>query len=115
MDLTVIDLTRNEKAELRRLSAEAYEQELVVALGSLEEQFKLWRAGKLGVFDLDEQIHKYYSGARRELYKCYVMSGNHLSCVVNAIARDLLQEASISPVLWQKLHPMVRTYSLATE
>jgi hypothetical protein len=69
----MIEFTKSEKRELRRLAGEAYKAEMEKELAKLEAEFKIWREGKISVFDLDEQIHVYYSGPRKQQYGFYQM------------------------------------------
>ena len=63
----MIEFTKSEKRELRRLAGDVYKAEMEIEVAKLEAAFKTWREGKLNVFDLDEQIHEYYSGPRKQL------------------------------------------------
>lgn len=65
----MIEFTKSEKRELRRLASEAYKAELEKEVAKLEAAFKTWRECKLNIFDLDEQIHGYYSGPRKQLLR----------------------------------------------
>ncbi len=48
----MIEFTKSEKRELRRLAGEAYKAEMEKEVAQLEVAFKTWRDGKITVFDL---------------------------------------------------------------
>ncbi len=73
----MIEFTKSEKRELRRLAGEVYKAEMEKEVAKLEAAFKTWSEGKITVFDLDEQIHEYYSGPRKQLYGFYQMRNQH--------------------------------------
>ena len=59
------------KKKLRQLVSQAYEAELSSELKLLAEKFKLWEEGMIGIWDLEEAIHKFHNGTARDLYKRY--------------------------------------------
>ena len=89
-------ITKAQKRELRRLAALAHERDLAAAAGALEQQFNLWRQGRLDVFALNEEIHKYHNGISRELYKRYVL-GEPEMALAFAVQRGLVLEKEVTP------------------
>lgn len=96
------NLSKAERRELRQLVELAHDRELSSAAADLMARFADWRAGKMNVFELNEQIHMYHDGPSRDLYKTYVMVEAHLS-VASAIARGVLKESEVSPVILENL------------
>ena len=86
----MIEFTKSEKRELRRLAGEAYKAEMEKEVAKLEAEFRTWREGKITVFDLDEEIHAYYSGPRKQLYGFYQMRNQPEAAVARGIAGDSL-------------------------
>ncbi len=64
-------ITKREKALLRKLAAQAWEAELSRELGSLFEHFRRWTDKGLNAFDLSHEIHEFHDGASRDLYARY--------------------------------------------
>jgi hypothetical protein len=56
------------RKKLRELAILAYERELGVHLGKLQEDFSKWREGKISVYELSDRIHEFHHGPSRELY-----------------------------------------------
>ena len=67
--------TKSERKILRKLAALAYDRELTQCLSRLESGFDDWRAGTIGVGELNDKIHHYHDGDSRDLWRKY----NHLS------------------------------------
>ena len=89
----MIEFTKSEKRELRRMAGDAYKAELEKEVAKLEAAFKTWREGKLNAFDLDAQIHSYYSGPRRQLYGFYQTRNQPEAAVARGIAMGLIDSA----------------------
>jgi hypothetical protein len=95
-------LSKAERRELRQLVELAHDRELSSAAADLMARFADWRAGKMNVFELNEQIHRYHDGPSRDLYKTYVIGKARWS-VASAIARGVLKESEVSPVILESL------------
>ena len=98
--------TKTERREIRRLAGLAHERELSSAVADLQSTFEQWRNGKIDVFALNDQIHKYHDGISRELYKKYAMGETHWS-VASAIARGVLRESEVLPTLMENLQSVI--------
>jgi hypothetical protein len=72
----------------------------------LQARFADWREGRIDVFALNEQIHKYHDGVSRDLYKRYAMGEAHWS-VASAIARGILKESEVLPALVKSLRSVI--------
>jgi hypothetical protein len=103
----MIEFTKSEKRELRRLAGEAYKAEMEKEVAKLEAAFKIWREGKLNVFDLDEQIHAYSSGPRKELYVFYQMRNQPEAAVARGIAAGLIDIEQVPTELKAKIEHMI--------
>jgi hypothetical protein len=104
--MKIRELTKAERREMRRLAGIAYERDLSNAATELQAQFQEWRDGKIDVFALNEQIHKYHHGISRELYKRYAMGQAHWA-VASAIARDVLKETEVLPSILENLQSLI--------
>jgi hypothetical protein len=100
-------LTKKQKAELRRLAGLAHERELAAAIGELELEFERWRKGEIGVFALNESIHKFHHGISRDLYTLYDPRNAEL-VVPGAIARGTLAEREVDPSLLHNLAELIQ-------
>ena len=104
--MSVRSFSKAERREVRRLAGLAHERELISAAAELQAAFESWRTGKIDVFSLNEQIHKYHDGISRDLYKAYVMGEAHWS-VASAIARGVLKESEVLPELVDSLQSVI--------
>ena len=98
--------TKSERREIRRLADVAHERELSSAAADLQSVFEQWRSGRIDVFALNEQIHKYHDGISRDLYKRYAMGEAHWN-VASAIARGVLKESEVLPALLKSLRSVI--------
>lgn len=103
----MIKFTKSEKRELRRLAGEAYKAEMEKEVAKLEVAFKTWREGKIAVFDLDEQIHAYYSGPRQQLYGFYQMRNQPEAAVARGIATGLIDAGQVPTEVKAKIEHMI--------
>jgi hypothetical protein len=62
---------RREARLLRELAGRAYEIELAELTEELAASFDEWRAGEIGVVDLNDWVHESHDGDARELWKRY--------------------------------------------
>ncbi len=89
------NLTKKQRGEVRKLQALAWQRELDVELGKLEEHFRSWKDSAIDAFELSDRIHKLHDGESRELYKLYTYH-NSPYAVPSAIARGLICESEVS-------------------
>ena len=82
--------TKAEKRKMRHLGGLLYTRNLDAALGRLRERFEAWHDGDIDGFELSEDIHHFYTGPSRELYKRFAHAST--SCIENEIARGLYEE-----------------------
>ena len=88
-------LTKKQKQEMRALQALAWERELEQELTNLEEQFRRWRNGTIGAFDLSDRIHQFHDHEARDLYKYYSDWDNPFA-VPGAIVKGIISESELS-------------------
>ena len=91
----MIEFTKSEKRELRRLAGDTYKAEMEKEVAKLEAAFKTWRESNLNVFELDEQVHAYYSGPRKQLYGFYEMGNQPEAAVARGIAMGLIDSGQV--------------------
>ncbi len=103
----MIDFSKTEKRVLRTLAGEAYKVELASELANLETAFTSWRKGEIGVFDLDDRIHEYYSGPRKQLYGSYQTLNQPEAMVARALALDLIGSDQVSAELKRKIEHLI--------
>ena len=106
----MIEFTKAEKRELRTLAAEAYKVELEKEVANLEAAFMSWRDDKIGVFDLDNRIHAYYDGPRKQLYRFYQMRNKPETAVARALALVLINADQISTEIKSKIQDMIEFF-----
>lgn len=95
-------LTKKQKQEMRALQAMAWERELEQELTSLEEQFRSWRGGTIGAFDLSDRIHQFHDHEARDLYRYYSYRNNFFAVPV-AIAKGIISESEVSRQLLEAI------------
>jgi hypothetical protein len=103
----MVEFSKSEKRELRALAGEAYKVELAKEAAKLETAFAAWRRGELTVFDLDEQIHGYYAGPRKDLYKFYEMQNQPEAAAARALALGLIAHDQVAADLAKKIEHLV--------
>jgi hypothetical protein len=106
----MIEFTKFEKKELRRLAGELYKAEMEKEVAKLEGAFKKWREGNITVFDLDDQIHAYYSGPRKQLNLFYQMRNQPEDAVARGIAQGLIDASQMPIELKDKIKPMIEVF-----
>lgn len=85
------DFTKAQRRRIRELNGIAYERDLSDELTKLESEFKRWRDGEIGAFELLETIHRFHQGPSRELFSKYDHSNMDFA-VAYAIHRGVLSE-----------------------
>jgi len=103
------DLAKEQKRELRRIVALAYERELSAALATLEEQFRRWRAGEIGPHDLGEAIHGFHQGPNRTLWSRYNEGYGYLAAVA-AVATGIVAQHEAAADLMEILKPRLAAF-----
>ncbi|MFN8945112.1 MAG: hypothetical protein ACK5WZ_10875 [Pseudobdellovibrionaceae bacterium] len=103
----MIEFTKLEKRELRRLAGDAYKAEMEREVSKLEAAFQTWRSGKIDVIELDDQIHTYYSGPRKQLYGFYQLRNQPEAAVARGIAMDLIDAAQVPTEVKIKIEHMI--------
>ena len=98
------------KRLIREYAAQAYEIELGQALGELEQQFALWRAGQISVGELNDRIHAFHQGPSRELWSRYNARIDDM-LVAQAIVTGLLPRETIPAELLEALQPSMNFYA----
>jgi hypothetical protein len=97
------------KRMIREYAAQAYEIELGQALGELEQQFALWRAGQISAGELSDRIHAFHQGPSRELWGRYNARIDDM-LVAHAIVTGLLPRETIPAELLEALQPRMDFY-----
>lgn len=93
----MLDPTKSQRRELRKLAELAYDRELGIALEKLEAHFKRWRRGEISPHDLNELIHEHHDGVSRELWNFYNNKPDFT--VPLAIAKGTIAENEVPPIL----------------
>jgi hypothetical protein len=106
----MIELSKSEKRELRSLAGEAYRAGLAQHIEKLEAAFVSWRKGDISVFDLDDRIHEYHSGPRKQLYNFYQMQNQPEAAVAHALAHNLIDRDKVSALVAEKIEHLVRFF-----
>jgi len=106
----MIHFTKSEKRELQSLADGAYNIELTKELENLEAAFASWHKGEIDVFELDDKIHEYYSGPRKELYKSYVMLRQPETMVARALVTGLIGRDRVSAKVIEKLGQLIQFF-----
>ena len=107
--VTDTDFSKRERRLLRELAGRAYEVELAELTEELAASFDEWRAGEIGVFDLNDRVHDYHDGAARELWKMY----NYLpetSLVARGIAFGIVAEEGVPETVRERLESAIAYY-----
>ena len=97
------------KRLIREYAGQAYEIELGLALGELEQQFALWRAGQISAGELSDRIHVFHQGPSRELWGRYNARIDDM-LVAHAIVTGLLPRETIPAELLEALQPTIAFY-----
>ena len=108
------DYSKSIKRELRALAAIAYERELRSALDNLDSHFSRWRSGKMDSITLHQQIHDYYTGISRELFKQYNY-GQDDTNVANAFVRDILRRDEVSASVSEAISNLIDLFEKTSE
>lgn len=95
-------LTKAERAQLRSLVEEAWNQELTEKLTDLYEDFCRWGGDEISAFELTDRIHTFHDGAARELYKRYALCDS-VAAVSSAIAAGIISKDDLDASLRKKL------------
>ena len=103
----MIEFTKSEKQTLRRLAGDAYKAEMEREVAKLEAAFKTWLSGKMDVIELDEQIHTYYSGPRKQLFGFYQLRNQPEAAVARGIAMGLIDAAQVPAEIKIKIEHMI--------
>jgi hypothetical protein len=100
-----MDYTKNEKGILRKLFGQLYELELIEATTLLAKNFEDWKGGKITVWNLEEEIHKFHNGASRHLFNKH--STNHAplmaAYICEAIVNNKMKTNEIPYELLEKI------------
>lgn len=107
--MTMREYPKSVRRSLRALAAMAYEEEMRRALSELAQGFDAWRAGKIDVWELNQQIHEYHNGPSRELYNQYGESHVDL-LVASAIVRGIISRESVPAEVAPYLEPLLASF-----
>lgn len=97
------------KRLIREYAIKAYEAELGLALGELEQHFGAWRSGQIQASELSDRIHDFNRGPARELWGRYNARMDDVQ-VAHAIAKGLLLRDDMPPELLDALQPLLSFY-----
>jgi hypothetical protein len=98
-----------QRKELRRLTGVAHARELGTALAALEAELQEWHARKLDVHELCDAIHQFHNGVARDLYVTYTRLEPRVA-VAQAVARMILRDDEVPPVLRAALQSLITFY-----
>lgn len=85
-----------QKKEIRKLLTLAYQRELDKELQKLYQHFKNWEKQEINCFDLNDLIHEFYKGPRKEVYKLYNYSNMPTHIIAHAVAYGILKKEELS-------------------
>jgi hypothetical protein len=103
-----LKITKSERAHLRGLAEEAWNDELRDALTELYEEFGKWADDGLSAFELADKIHEFHDGISRELYKRYSLDPE--VAVSRAVALGIVEEGALGQPLAGKLSRMIDSF-----
>ncbi len=106
---TNIKLTKAERAQLRSLAEEAWNQELTEKLTDLYEDFCRWGGDEISAFELTDRIHTFHDGAARELYKRYALCDS-VTAVSSAIAAGVIDKDELDASLKKKIARVIELF-----
>ena len=75
--------------QMRELAQLAYERDLSRSIEDLQERMKAWEAGKMTVWDLEQDIHIFHNKTARYLYKSYAMTDSIIA-VALVVAKGVI-------------------------
>jgi len=101
--------SKQECAELRELSSEAYEWELGQELQVLDESFRKWSDGEVLSSELSDEIHAFHQHAARELWKTY-QSLRDDDKVARGLVIGAIKEDALSSDLLEKIKPLTTKF-----
>lgn len=97
------------KRLIREYAARAHEAELGKALGELERQFAVWRAGQISAGELSDRIYAFSRGPARELWQRYNAGLDDMQ-VAHAIVTGLLPRDELPGELLEAFQPIIAFY-----
>jgi hypothetical protein len=103
-----LKITKSERAHLRSLAEEAWNEELSSALLELYEEFGKWGGDGISAFELSDKIHEFHDGISRELYKRYSLDPQ--VAVSRAVALGIVDEEALGQPLAGKLSRMIDSF-----
>ncbi|MET1083996.1 MAG: hypothetical protein ABWY12_13255, partial [Burkholderiales bacterium] len=90
----MVEFTKRERGQLRRLASKVYEAEAHALLEELELSFAQWRAGEVLSSELLQTIHEFHQHQSRELWSVYqALRGPEI------VARGLVQPLAMHAML----------------
>ena len=103
------EYSKRVKRLLREFAAQAYEIELGLALGELEQQFAIWRSGQISAGELSDRVYAFTRGPARELWGRYNARLDDMQ-VAYAVVIGLLPRDELPAELLEALQPMITFY-----
>lgn len=97
------------KSLIRTYADRAYEAELGLALGALEQEFGVWRGGQISAHELSQRIAAFTHGPVRELQQRYSANLDAMQ-VAHAVATGLLAREELPAALLEALQPTIAFY-----
>lgn len=106
----MVEFTKRERQELRRLAGAAYEAEARTLLKQLDGSFQEWRSKRLTNSELLEAIQDFHQHVSRDLWSVYRTLADR-ELVVRGLARGFVAEADVQAALLAKLQPLTKLLS----
>ena len=103
------EYSKRVKRLLREFAAQAYESELGLALGELEQQFAIWRSGQISAGELSDRIYAFTRGPARELWGRYNARLDDMQ-VAYAVVTGLFSRDELPAELLEALQSMITFY-----
>jgi hypothetical protein len=103
------DYSKRVKRLIREHARRAYEAELGLALGALEEQFAAWRNGLISAGELSDRVYAFTRGPARELWQRYNAKLDDMQ-VAYAIVSGALPRGELPAELLEALQPLIAFY-----
>lgn len=80
--------------QMRELAQIAYERDLTRSIEDLQEQMKAWKAGKMTVWDIEQDIHMFHNKTARSLYKSYAITDSIIAVAIG-VAKGVISLSDV--------------------
>lgn len=112
--MMIRDYPKRIKKQLRDLAGLVHEKELAVALGQLAQKFDDFKSGKIGPFELNDEVHQFHQGPSRELYNKYDNCAIDVE-VARAILGGILTKQDVPDEVMSQLSNLMESLRILDE